>query len=131
MKARSAFWKAWESIGPMWSEPTKPSPERLLPSAAPDRTPRTRREDRILAIVRDEFTGYSLIGLVATRARLCFTGNSRINSGLFSGQRLSLNGPHSLNSVSQPRVPPHFDVDLLSFHPDRPLLRLAGFGQIL
>jgi len=40
---------------------------------------RTRREDHALLIVRDEFrTGYSLIGLLASIARLRFTGTVRI-----------------------------------------------------
>ena len=41
---------------------------------------RTRREEHDLLIVRDEFrTGYSSIGLLASRARLRFTGIARIN----------------------------------------------------
>ena len=67
-----------ESIGPMWSEP-KPNPG-AGPTAsrwsAPCPGKRTRREDHALLIVRDEFrTGYSLIGLLASSARLRFTGN--------------------------------------------------------
>src|ERR1035438_7407658 len=47
---------------------------------------RTRREDHALLIVRDEFrTGYSLIGLLASRARLRFTGTARIK--LWTAQR--------------------------------------------
>ena len=43
--------------------------------SAPGPGKRTRREDHALLIVRDEFrTGYSLIGLLASRARLRFTG---------------------------------------------------------
>ena len=43
--------------------------------SAPDPGKRTRREDHALLIVRDEFrTGYSLIGLLASIARLRFTG---------------------------------------------------------
>ena len=43
---------------------------------------RTRREDHALLIVRDEFrTGYSSIGLLASRARLRFTGYRQNNSG--------------------------------------------------
>uniref|UniRef100_Q01ND3 Uncharacterized protein n=1 Tax=Solibacter usitatus (strain Ellin6076) TaxID=234267 RepID=Q01ND3_SOLUE len=51
----------------------------LLPSLSPP-VPgkRTRREDHALLIVRDEFrSGYSLIGLLASRARLRFTGHQR------------------------------------------------------
>jgi hypothetical protein len=47
--------------------------------SAPSPGKRTRREDHALLIVRDEFrTGYSLIGLLASIARLRFTGTSRI-----------------------------------------------------
>jgi hypothetical protein len=47
---------------------------------------RTRREDHALLIVRDEFrTGYSLIGLLASIARLRFTGTVRIK--LWTAQR--------------------------------------------
>ena len=43
--------------------------------SAPSPGKRTRREDHALLIVRDEFrTGYSSIGLLASRARLRFTG---------------------------------------------------------
>ena len=53
---------------------------------APGPGKRTRREDHALLIVRDEFrTGYSLIGLLASRARLRFTGTARIK--LWTGQR--------------------------------------------
>jgi len=71
-----------ESIGPMWSE-QKPNPgggDRPPPDGRP-RAPgkRTRREDHALLIVRDEFrAGYSSIGLLASRARLRFTGTARI-----------------------------------------------------
>jgi hypothetical protein len=47
--------------------------------SAPGPGKRTRREDHALLIVRDEFrTGYSLIGLLASIARLRFTGTRRI-----------------------------------------------------
>jgi hypothetical protein len=47
--------------------------------SAPSPGKRTRREDHALLIVRDEFrTGYSLIGLLASIARLRFTGTVRI-----------------------------------------------------
>jgi hypothetical protein len=71
-----------ESIGPMWFNPkpgSKPNPG-AGPAAsrqpAPGPGKRTRREDHAPLIVRDEFrTGYSLIGLLASRARLRFTGS--------------------------------------------------------
>jgi len=71
-----------ESIGPMWFKPkpkSKPNPG-AGPTAsrwsAPSPGKRTRREDHALLIVRDEFrTGYSSNGLLASRARLRFTGS--------------------------------------------------------
>ena len=77
-----------ESIGPMWSE-QKPNPG-AGPTAsrwsAPCPGKRTRREDHALLIVRDEFrTGYSSIGLLASIARLRFTGTARIK--LWTAQR--------------------------------------------
>jgi hypothetical protein len=54
---------------------------------------RTRREDHALLIVRDEFrTGYSLIGLLASIARLRFTGTVRIALDRRPGKELSSNG---------------------------------------
>ena len=46
--------------------------------SAPGPGKRTRREDHALLIVRDEFrSGYSLIGLLASRARRRFTGHQQ------------------------------------------------------
>jgi hypothetical protein len=79
-----------ESIGPMlvrtktksWGR--GPTASRWSAPWAPGK--RTRREDHALLIVRDEFrTGYSLIGLLASRARLRFTGTARIK--LWTAQR--------------------------------------------
>jgi hypothetical protein len=51
--------------------------------SAPSPGKRTRREDHALLIVHDEFrTGYSLIGLLASIARLRFTGTRRITRTL-------------------------------------------------
>ena len=69
-----------ESIGPMWSHDNQSwDGTDLLPSlGTPPPGKRTRREDHALLIVRDEFrSGYSLIGLLASRARLRFTGHQR------------------------------------------------------
>jgi hypothetical protein len=64
--------------------------------SAPGPGKRTRREDHALLIVRDEFrTGYSLIGLLASRARLRFTGTARLNAGRFAANRISSNGTAS------------------------------------
>jgi hypothetical protein len=63
---------------------TKTWAEDQPPPAGRPRYPgkRTRREDHALLIVRDEFrTGYSLIGLLASRARLRLTGIVRISDG--------------------------------------------------
>ena len=70
-----------ESIGPMWFRNENQSRGGPTASRWSDPGPgkRTRREDHALLIVRDEFrTGYSLIGLLASRARLRFTGTARI-----------------------------------------------------
>src|ERR1700735_4579381 len=61
--------------------------------SAPGQGKRTRREDHALLIVRDEFrTGYSSIGLLASRARLRFTGIARISAGRSGEKELSSNG---------------------------------------
>jgi len=61
---------------------SKPNPGREPTASrwsAPGPGKRTRREDHALLIVRDEFrTGYSLIGLLASRARRRFTGTAII-----------------------------------------------------
>ena len=77
-----------ESIGPMWSSynQTLGRDRAASRQTASDPGRRTRREDRAPLIVRDEFrTGYSLIGLLASIARLRFTGTVRIK--LWTGQR--------------------------------------------
>src|SRR5271155_2535556 len=80
----------------------------------PDRRPRypgkrTRREDHALLIVRDEFrTGYSSIGLLASRARLRFTGIIRISAGQIAEKELSSNGKVRLSPVSHGRGSPHY-----------------------
>jgi hypothetical protein len=62
--------------------------------SAPSPGKRTRREDHALLIVRDEFsTGYSLIGLLASRARLRFTGARRLTC---SSHRPRLKGTYLL-----------------------------------
>jgi len=103
-----------ESIGPMWSK-TKPK-SKPNPGAGPTTSrwsapgpgKRTRREDHALLIVRDEFrTGYSLIGLLASRARLRFTGTLRISSGRIAENRLSSNGNCVFSPVSHRRGSPH------------------------
>jgi hypothetical protein len=77
-----------ESIGPMWSNQNQILGREPISSrrSAPGPGKRTRREDHALLIVRDEFrAGYSLIGLLASRARLRFTGTARIK--LWTAQR--------------------------------------------
>ena len=101
-----------ESIGPMWPE-RKPNPgsgPNRLPMVGPA-TPgkRTRREDHALLIVRDEFrTAYSLIGLLASIARLRFTGTARIALDRRPRKELSSNGNCVFVPVSHPRGAPHY-----------------------
>jgi hypothetical protein len=69
----------------------QPRPETdCLPTVGLEPKQRTRREDHALLIVRDEFrTGYSSIGLLASRARLRFTGTRKLTCTL---QRHGLKG---------------------------------------
>ena len=77
--------------------------------SAPGPGKRTRREEHALLIVRDEFrTGYSLIGLLASRARLRFTGIVRISLDGTSRNELSSNGNGVFSPVSHRRGPPHY-----------------------
>ena len=69
---------------------------------------RTRREDHALLIVRDEFrAGYSLIGLLASRARRRFTGTARINYGRKTENGISSNGNGVFSPVSHEWGSPH------------------------
>src|SRR2546430_1479657 len=103
-----------ESIGPMLVQTTpksKPNPgwDQPPPAGRP-RAPgkRTRREDHALLIVRDEFrTGYSSIGLLASRARLRFTGTVRLNAGRFAANQISSNGNGVFSPVSHQKGSPH------------------------
>src|SRR2546423_13888550 len=99
-----------ESIGPMWSK-RKPNPGwGQPPPAGRPRNPgkRTRREDHALLIVRDEFrTGYSSIGLLASIARLRFTGTVRIALDRAPGKELSSNGNGVFSLVSHEWGSPH------------------------
>jgi hypothetical protein len=73
-----AFFKAGRNLSVRCVPKQKPNPEAgptasRWSAAGPGK--RTRREDHALFIVRDEFrAGYSSIGLLASRARLRFTG---------------------------------------------------------
>ena len=76
--------------------------------SARDPGKRTRREDHALLIVRDEFrTGYSLIGLLASIARLRFTGIVRITLDGNGRYGISSNGNCVFSPVSHSRGAPH------------------------
>src|ERR1700722_18111956 len=84
--------------------------------SAPSPGKRTRREDHALLIVLDEFrTGYSLIGLLASRARLRFTGIARISAGQRSAKELSSNREVRLSPVSHRRGAPRTLRALVTF----------------
>ena len=113
--------KAWaESIGPMLVRTKTKSWGRDRPP--PDGRPRgpgkrTRREDHALLIVRDESrTGYSLIGLLASIARLRFTGTVRIALDREMGKAVSSNGNCVFSAVSHRRGSPHLSV-FIRVHP--------------
>src|ERR1039458_2212775 len=77
--------------------------------SAPVPSLRTRRKERVLLIVRDEFpVGYSLaVCSPAEPASASPTGSS-MRWSMSAGNYLSANGNLSLISVSQPRGSPHF-----------------------
>src|SRR5436853_2461758 len=112
-----------ESIGPMLVQTTpksKPNPgwDQPPPAGRP-RAPgkRTRREDHALLIVRDEFsTGYSSIGLLASIARLRFTGTVRIALDRAPGKELSSNGNGVFSLVSHEWGSPHIQSALIGVH---------------
>ena len=82
--AQYAFWKAWRNLsGPMGFQKSKPNPgpgPSRLPSVGPE--PRQKNASggpRSFSSSADEFRpGYSLIGVLASIARLRFTGTGRI-----------------------------------------------------
>src|SRR5438045_718075 len=89
---------------------TKPWDGNRPPPAGrpPDPGKRTRREDHALLIVRDEFrTGYSLIGLLASIARLRFTGIVRISLDRTAEKEISSNGSSVFSLVSHSKGSPH------------------------
>jgi hypothetical protein len=99
-----------ESIGPMWSTTTKSWGGDRATSrwSAPSPGKRTRREEHAHLIVRDEFrTGYSLIGLLASRARLRFAGIVRITLDGKWRNALSSDCNGVFSVVSHRRGPPH------------------------
>ena len=101
---------------------------RPPPDGRPDPGKRTCREDHALLIVRDEFrAGYSSIGLLASRARLRFTGTARINDGRSGENELSSNGKCVFPAVSHRRGSPQLSVSIC-VHPWPFFLWLAVAG---
>jgi len=77
--------------------------------SAPSPGKRTRREDHALLIVRDEFrTGYSSIGLLASRARLRFTGIAIIKRWTAGRKRIIIERYCVFSLVSHARGSPHY-----------------------
>ena len=76
---RLRFLRNAESIRPMWGVNPSLGWSNGLPPIGSNPSPRTRREEHVLPIVRmSSGPGYSLIGVIATRARLRFTGRPRL-----------------------------------------------------
>src|ERR1017187_3040713 len=72
--------------------------------SAPVPSLRTRRKERVLLIVRDEFpVGYSLAGCSPAEPASASPTGSSMRWSMSSGNYLSANGNLSLISVSQPR----------------------------
>jgi hypothetical protein len=106
--------KVWRNLSVRCGPEQKPNPG-AGPTAsrwsAPGPGKRTRREDHALLIVRDEFrAGYSSIGLLASRARLRFTGTARINDGRSGENELSSNRKCVFSPVSHRRGSPQIPV---------------------
>jgi hypothetical protein len=72
--------------------------------SAPEPSQRTRRKERVLPIVRDEFpAGYSLAGCSPAEPASASPTGSSMRWSVASGNQLPANGNLSLISVSQPR----------------------------
>ena len=72
--------------------------------SAPVPSLRTRRKERVLLIVRDEFpVGYSLAGCSPAEPASASPTGSSMRWSMSAGNYLSANGNLSLISVSQPR----------------------------
>jgi hypothetical protein len=92
-------------------KPINPGRVRRLPLG--DRAPVKDATEgtRLKPIVRDEFRpADSSIGLLASIARLRFTGNPSISAGQTEGKNLSLNGNCVFSPVSHLRGAPHLSV---------------------
>src|SRR5207245_7218140 len=126
-----------ESIGPMLVQTTpksKPNPgwDQPPPAGRP-RAPgkRTRREDHALLIVRDEFrTGYSSTWLLASIARLRFTGIVRIALDRAPGKELSSNGNGVFSLVSHEWGSPHQSAFIGVYRRPRHLISLLFRGLL-
>ena len=69
---------------------SKLGPGYRLPLVGPGPSQRTRRKDRALLIVRDEFPGWLFLGgLLSSRAHLRFTNRPQYALGDFCWQRIA------------------------------------------
>jgi len=102
------FLRHAESIGPMWSLTPLPAGAGVPPPVGRPRGPANERDGRSASGSSSTMssTGYSLIGLLASRARLRFTGTVRISSGQSPEKELSSNGNCVFSLVSHRRGSP-------------------------
>ena len=123
------FFRQGESIGPMWSSQSLKAGAGVPPPVGRRRSPAKERDGRSASCPSSAMssTGYSLIGLLASRARLRFTGTVRITCGRIPENELSSNGNCVFSPVSHRRGAPHLSA-LISVYP-RPNWFFHGFRR--
>jgi hypothetical protein len=103
------FLRHMESIGPMGSQTPFSAGTGVPPPVGRLPIPAKERDGRSASCSSSTMssTGYSSIGLLASRARLRFTGMLRINSGQSPVKELPSNGYCVFPRVSHRRGSPH------------------------